>query len=81
MTQTVKEYSHHDYEFHQFVDYHSGYPPLSLPSSSSCCGGKQKLKNSSTFVTGSSVAACENATSVNDAGSGLVAKSAAKVRL
>jgi hypothetical protein len=34
-----------------------------------------------TFVTGSSVAACEKATSVNGAGSGLEATSAAKVRL
>lgn len=34
-----------------------------------------------TLVTGSSVAACEKATSVNDAGKGLEATSAANIRL
>lgn len=34
-----------------------------------------------TLVTGSNVAACEKATSVNEAGSGLEDTSAAKVRL
>lgn len=34
-----------------------------------------------TLVTGSSVAACEKATSVNDAGKGLETTSAANIRL
>ena len=42
---------------------------------------KKNQRNSTTFVTGSSVAACEKATSVSDPGSGLEATSAAKVRL
>lgn len=38
-------------------------------------------RSKTTFVTGSKVAACEKATSVNDAGRGLEATSAANVRL
>ena len=38
-------------------------------------------KKKNTLVTGSRVAACEKATSVNEAGSGLDATSAANVRL
>jgi hypothetical protein len=38
-------------------------------------------ENSITFVTGSNVAACWKATSVNEAGSGFEATSAANVRL
>ena len=44
-------------------------------------GKKNIHKNSTTFVTGSNVAAWEKATSVSDPGSGLEATSAAKVRL
>lgn len=42
---------------------------------------KKNHKNSTTFVTGSNVAAWEKATSVSDPGSGLEATSDAKVRL